>query len=626
MPTSLRFPQTAGALALAVSLAAGCRTANPASASGDPGGVTPPHAPITALTSAQRRWVENTLASLSLRDRVAQMVMVWTLGDYTNVRDANYAQLVGWVEKEHVGGVAMSLGTPIEVAAKLNDLQRRSAVPLLVAADLEPGLGRLEGGLFSHYMLESGGATVMPPAMAIGATGREEDAFDAARIIGLEGRAVGIHINFAPTVDVNNNPSNPVINTRSFGEDPFRVARLSAAFVHGTQQGGMFATAKHFPGHGDTDVDSHVGMPVVAATRARLDSIELVPFKAAIEAGAALVMTAHIALPAVDSTAVPATLSPLILSALLRDSLRFRGTTITDAMTMEGIGKGYTAEQSAVLAVNAGANILLKPSDVTRTIDGVVAAVERGEITTARIDSAVRHVLELKARAGLSANRYASLTALRDIVGAPEHRATAASIAARAITIIRDPEGLVPLRAGGRVLVVQYAPETELRAGRIFGNSIRTGRQTIARAAGPAMNGPAVTNVARLLPGSMGDVLDSLGRIADSSETVVVATYVRRVEGEGRFAVPQHIAAWIDSLAMRRPVVVVAFGNPYLIRQFPNIDSYVTTYGVSDDLERAAVRALLGQAPVTGKTPVSLPGFFSAGDGLQRGGVVGAPP
>jgi beta-N-acetylhexosaminidase len=625
MQNSLRSTLTL-ALAVATTFAAGCRTASPARpAESEAFGDVPPS--MTPLTSAQqRRWVDSTLATLSLRERVGQMVMVWTLGDYTNTRDPSYAQLIQWVETDRIGGIAMSLGTPIEVAAKLNDIQRRARVPLIVGADLEPGLGRLEGGLFAHYLLDAGSATVLPPAMAIAATGRDEDAYDAARIIAQEGRAAGIHINFAPVVDVNNNPANPVINTRSFGEDPARVARLADGFVRGTQDGGMLATAKHFPGHGDTDVDSHAGMPVVSATMARLDSVELVPFRAAIRAGAALVMTAHIALPAIDSSSVPATLSPLILTALLRDSLHFRGTTITDAMTMEGIGKGYTTEESAVLAVKAGANILLKPSDPARAIDGVVAAVERGEITRARIDSAARHVLELKARSGLGRSRFVSLGALREVVGMPEHRAVAASIAERAITLIRDGQNLVPLRSDGRILVVQYAPETEIRAGRIFGAGLRAGRVASRRAAGGGAGGAAasaspVTTIARLTPAATGDLLDSIGRIADSSDVVVVAAYVRRVEGEGRFAIPERISTWIDSVAMRRPVVVVALGNPYLIRQFPSVVGYIATYGVSDDLERAAVRALLGQLPVTGKSPVSLPGFFRLGDGLVRPGA-----
>ena len=607
----MKFRSVCAFLACAIAATA-CGSIGPAASREAPMAVMPigPLSPTQPLDSRQRHWVDSTLATLSLHDRVGQMVMVWMLGDYSNTRDSSYAEVIRWVERDHIGGVSMSLGTPIEVAAKLNDLQRRAAVPLLTSADLEPGLGRLEGGVFAHYMLDAGGATVFPPAMAIAATGRDSDSFDVARATAQEGRAAGIQINFAPVVDVNNNPSNPVINTRSFGEDPKRVAHLSELFVRGAMAGGQLATAKHFPGHGDTDVDSHVGLPIVTATMGRLDTVELVPFKAAINAGAALVMTAHIALPAVQGdSSTPATLAPRIITGLLRDTLGFRGVAITDAMTMEGIGKGYTTEQSSVLAVKAGADILLKPSDPTVAINAVVAAVERGEISRSRIDSAARHVLELKARSGVAFAPVVSLERLRDVVGAPEHRALAADIARRAITLLRDRDNLVPLADTGRTLIVHYAPETEIRAGRAFEAAMRGGRATGAR---------RVTQVARLLPSATGDMLDSLDRVADGAASVIVTAYVRRVEGEGRFAVPQHIAAWIDRLAQRRKVIVISFGNPYLIRQFGNVGSYLVAYGVSDDLERAAAAALTGRGNITGHVPVSLPGFFRAGDGLRR--------
>jgi len=566
--------------------------------------------PRAPLSDGQRRWVERTLAGLSLRQRVGQMVMIWMLGDYTNTRDTTYADVIRWVEQDGIGGISMSLGTPVEVAAKLNDLQRRAHIPLIVSADLEPGLGRLEGGVFAHYMLDAGGATVFPSAMAIAATGRDSDAYDVARAMAREGRASGIHINFAPVVDVNNNPANPVINTRSFGEDPARVARLSALFVRGTMDGGELATAKHFPGHGDTDVDSHVGLPVVSADWARLSRVELVPFRAAIAAGAALVMTAHIALPAIegDST-TPATLAPRIITGVLRDTLGFRGVAITDAMTMEGVGKGYTTEQSSVLAVKAGADILLKPSDPTRAIDAIVGAVERGEISRSRIDSAARRMLELKARAGIEHGAVVSLEHLRDVVASPENRAIAAGIARRSLTLLRDRDSLVPLADTGRILLVRYAPETEIKAGRALEAAMRASRGGRGRRA---------VEVARIGPGATRDLLDSLERRAGAASTVIVTAYVRRVEGAGRVAVPQSVASWIDSLSMRHRVVVVAFGNPYLIGQFPNVGSYLTAYGVTDDLDRATADALLGRAPIAGTAPISLPGVFKAGDGLRR--------
>jgi beta-N-acetylhexosaminidase len=532
------------------------------------------------------------------------MVMVWVLGDYTSYGDSSYAEVRRWIERDHIGGVSMSLGTPIEVAAKINNMQRLSRVPLLTSSDLEPGLGRLEGGTFTHYLLDAGSATVFPSAMAIAATGRDQDAYDAAKIIAQEARAVGIQINFAPVVDVNNNPSNPVINTRSFGEDPQRVARLSAEFVHGTQDGGAVSTAKHFPGHGDTDVDSHIGLPVVGANWTRLDTLELVPFRAAINAGAGMVMTAHIALPAVegDST-TPATLAPKIITGVLRDSLRFGGIAITDAMTMEGVGKGYSVEESSVLAVKAGADIILKPSDPTKAIDAVVGAVERGDIPRTHIDSAARHVLELKARTGAAFSPLTDLDALREVVGSPEHRAVAADIARRAVTLLRDNGPLLPI-SGRRVEVVQYMPETELRAGKIFGGDIRS-----------AIPGARVFKIS---PATSVSDLDSVTRQVRGADRVVVAAYVRRIEGEGRPAVPPHIATWIDELARKEKVVAIALGNPYLIRQFPSVQTYLATYGVSDALERAAAAAVLGRASITGTAPVSLPGFFRRGDGMKR--------
>ena len=598
-------------LRILVSSALALATAACALASGRSTATTTPTAGTAlpaSLSDTQRRWVDSTLASLSLRERVGQTVMVWVLGDYTSNGDSSFAEVRRWIQQDHIGGVSMSLGTPIEVAAKVNAMQRISRVPLIVSADLEPGLGRLEGGVFSHYLLDAGSATVFPSNMAIAATGREQDAHDVARAIGEEARAVGIQIDFAPVVDVNNNPNNPVINTRSFGEDPARVARLATAFVHGLQESGTIATAKHFPGHGDTDVDSHVGLPIVGATISRLDSVELVPFRAAIAAGAGLVMTAHIALPAVagDST-TPATLSPRIITGLLRDSLGFRGATITDALTMEGVGKGYTTEQSSVLAMQAGDDILLKPSDPTKAINAVVAAVERGEISRARIDSAARHMLVLKARVGLNTNRYADLEALRDVVGSPPHRALAADVAQRAITLLRDRDDLIPAR-GVRALVVQYAPETELKAGRLFAPTLLG-----------ALPG---SRVVKLTPSVTRQQLDSVAALGQGMDRIIVAAYVRRIEGAGRFAVPQHVSGWIDSLARQAngpKVVVAAFGNPYLIRQFPSVGTYLVTYGVSDDLERAAASAILGAAPISGRAPISLPAFFRAGDGLERG-------
>ena len=549
--------------------------------------------------------MDSTLASLPLRERIGQMVNVWVLGDYSSEQDPTYQQVLGWVEQDHVGGMTMSVGSPIEVAVKVNALQAKARVPLLVASDLEPGLGRLEGGVFIPSMLYGGSATVFPTAMAVGATDDDSLAYRAAYVIGREARAVGIQVVFGPVADVNNNPANPVINTRSFGESPAAVARLTSAWVRGIQDGGAMATAKHFPGHGDTDTDSHLALPVVKSDRARLDSVELVPFRAAIGAGVSAFMTAHIALPAVEGDNVPATLAPRVVTGLLRDTLHFHGLTYTDALTMEAVGEGYTVERSAVLAVQAGADVLVKPSDVKRAIDAVENAVTTGTITAARIDSSARRMLVAKARVGLDRQRFVDLGALRREVGSPEHWALADTIAAHAITLLRDSASLVPVAGTAkRVAVVTYAPETELRAGRAFAAAVR---EQVRDA-----------RIVRISPRSDRPALDSLAASLAGSDAILVTTHVRTIEGAGRFAVAPAVAQWLDSLATRERVIVVANGNPYVIRQFPHVGSYLVTYGVGDALERAAARATLGLAPITAHAPISLPGFFARGDGLTR--------
>lgn len=589
--------------------AAACRPTSPSTPAPRAGAVRPPAwvpgplpAPDAPLTADQRRWVDQTMASLTPRQRVGQLVTVWVLGDYTNAHDPAFEQLRTWIVEDEVGGILMSLGSPIEVAVKLNAMQALARVPLLVSSDLEPGLGRLEGGVFAPNLMRAGAATVLPSAMAIAATGNPEHALAAGRITGREARAIGIHWAFAPTADVNNNPANPVINVRSFGEDPQAVARLTTAFVRGVQQEGTAATIKHFPGHGDTDTDSHNALPVVRSDRQRLNAVELVPFRAAIGAGVASVMSAHIALPAIEDDSTPATLAPRIMTGLLQDSLGFKGLVVTDALSMQGVGKGYADDRAVVLSLVAGADVLDKPNDPRKAIDAVMAAIARGELTQERIDRSVRKILELKARTNAAARPMVHLDSLREVVGHPEHQATAARIAREAVTLVRDSAGLVPIK--GRVAVIAYGSDVEINAGRTLAGELQG-----------ALRG---TRVVRIQPRTGKAELDSLAASLDGYDRVVVTTAVRTYEGEGRFAMPPHVGAWIDTLATRRPVVVVAGGNPYVIRQFPRVRSYMLTYGIGEHLERAAAAALLGRAPITGRAPVSLPGVFEKGAGITR--------
>ncbi|MFA6166242.1 MAG: glycoside hydrolase family 3 N-terminal domain-containing protein [Gemmatimonadaceae bacterium] len=596
----------ASLMAIAALVAASCGRIRPA-ATVSPDvtrATTPRFTPsLTAsLNDEARAWIEQTLAGLTLRQKVGQMTSAWVLGDYTSTSDPSFVEIRDWIVKDEVGSVTMSLGTPIEVAAKLNDLQKLAKIPLLVHSDLEPNLGRLEGGIFAPYAYGAGSATVIPANMAIGATGDTALARRAGEIIGREAMAVGINVVFAPTVDVNNNPANPVINTRSFGEDPQQVAQLSAAFVRGVQSSGAIATIKHFPGHGDTDTDSHLALPVVKSNRARLDQVELVPFRAAIKAGAMAVMSAHIALPAIGQDNAPATLRKDVITGLLRDTLGFTGVAYTDALSMEGIGGGYTVEKSAVAAVLAGADVLLKPTHIGRAIDAVVAAVERGEIPVSRIDASVRRLLEHKLRVGVIQRPFVSLEALRDTVGAAEHRKLAAEIAQKAVTLVRDRGNLVPLARGIPTLVLTYAPEQDISAGRTFATALRG-----------ALGGR--TRAQRVGARTPRSELDSLGQ---GAERVVFSTHGRTIEGEGKLAIAPQVAQWLDSVAAVRPVVMVSHGNPYVIRQFRNVGTYAMAFGTGATMESASALAMAGLRPISGRSPISLPGFYARGDGIPR--------
>src|SRR6266568_5489870 len=329
--------------------------------------------------------VDSLLGTLTVRQKAAQLVMPFLPGAYAALDDSDFQVAVRWIDTLEVGGVIVSVGSPYDIAAKLNTLQRRSRLPLLVSADLEWGAGmRLLGG------------TSFPMIMAVGATGEPKDAYAIGEAAALEGRAVGIHVNFAPDADLNNNPLNPIINVRSFGESPGAVARLVQEYVRGLQDHGMLATLKHFPGHGDTRQDSHIGLPVITVDYARLDSLELVPFRAGIAAGAGVVMSAHIAFPAFTGSDDPATLSPAVLTGLLRDSLHFQGLVVTDALMMGAIATKYGAGEAAVRAFLAGSDLLLMPADPDSALNAMVAAVAAGRVSPARLDASVRRVLEIK--------------------------------------------------------------------------------------------------------------------------------------------------------------------------------------------------------------------------------------
>ncbi|HEV7837758.1 MAG TPA: glycoside hydrolase family 3 N-terminal domain-containing protein, partial [Gemmatimonadaceae bacterium] len=372
----------------------------------------------TPLPEADRRWVERTLASLTLREKVGQLMMPWVGGDYAAVGSAEFEQVRKWVQDDGVGGLVISIGLPLSYAAKLNELQVRARVPLLIGSDMENGPGMRLGNIYAlPSLLPQGGGTVFPPVMALGATGSEDLAYKLGQVLGTEARAIGVHMVFGPVLDVNSNPLNPIINTRSFGENPDLVGRLATAYIRGARSKGLMSTGKHFPGHGDTDVDSHLELPTIHANRAHLDSVDLPPFRTAVGEGIDGIMTAHIAVVGVEgANAGPATLSRGFMTGVLRDEMHFGGVLFTDAMTMGGVARRYGATEPLIMALEAGADVLLMPKSIPDAIETVMGAVKSGRLTETRIDASVRRILTAKARAGLREGRLVDLNAVDRIV------------------------------------------------------------------------------------------------------------------------------------------------------------------------------------------------------------------
>lgn len=560
-----------------------------------------------ATTSS--RWTDSVLASLTLREKAGQIVWPSVLGDYASGDSPQWRRLTQYVQQDRVGGFTISVGSPTEVAAKLNALQSMSKIPMLFGADLEAGAGfRARGGYFVPNAIDLGGAIVFPPEMAIGATRDTVLAYEQGRLTALEGRALGIHIAYAPVLDVNNNPDNPVINTRSYGEDPELAARMGVAFIHGLQDHGMIATGKHFPGHGDTGVNSHLALPVVTVSRSRLDTVELVPFRAAVNGGVGAIMSFHGAMPALDSSNVPGTLSAKVLTGLLRGEMGFKGIIISDAMDMRGVLDQFGAAEAVKRAIAAGIDVLIQPLDVTQTIDAVVAGVSEGRYTEARLDSSVRRVLEAKRRLGLAQNKLVDLNGLRFLVGDSSNIQIARRVAEKSITLVRDSARQVPLARDTalRVLSITVARRADLPAGNAFNAELRAGGLPKLRSEFVATE-DATLNYPRLIAA------------ADSADVTIVSSYVGQSWDATTASAPQAFTNFVQTLVQRgRRPIVVAFGNPYLLQQLPWIGTYLIAWGGFPVSQTAAARALNGSAAITGHLPVTIPPHASRGAGEER--------
>ena len=578
------------------------------------------------------KWAEKTLRKLSPEEKVGQLFMIWVRAEFLNVESPEYLQLRTEMQKYHIGSFAMTVryeppflyrNEPYEAAVLLNRLQKDSHLPLLIAADFERGVSmRLRG------------ATEFPHAMAFGAAGSAEYAEAFGRITAQEARAVGVHWNFFPDADVNSNPANPIINTRSFGEDPQQVGDLVTAYIRGARASGMMTTVKHFPGHGDTGTDSHLGVAQVTGDKQRLQSVELPPFRQAIAAGVDAVMVAHVTVPALDAEPDHvATTSPAIVTGLLKDQLGFNGIVVTDALDMGALTRLYAGRigRAAVDAFKAGNDLLIIPADLDASYQAMLEAVRSGEITPARLDASVLKLLKAKASLNLQNTRLVDVKALEDRIGKPENLALGQQVSDAAVTLVRDNGKVMPLKKSGTIapglpyqkpeavgnstVVVIFSDDVRTESGHVLERQIRSRV--------PSANIVYVDS--RIAEAMTGDLLKDV----DQAQTVLAAVYMVPVAGkvvpggsgqENSVAVTDANAILLEKILDRasEKTVMLAMGNPYLAQQFPAVQNYLCTFSNASVSEVSAVKALFGEIAVHGHLPVTIPNIAQRGAGIER--------
>ena len=568
-------------------------------------------------------WANKQLKRMSLEEKIGQLISVGINAVYLNQDSEAFKALRHQIVDNHVGGIILFRGPVYESVMIVNRMQDLAKYPLLISADLEAGAG-----------MRFDDTVNFPWNMAVAATGNPEYARRAGELTAREARALGVQQIYAPVADVNNNAANPVINVRSYGEDPADVAKYVAAFVNGAQSMGVIATAKHFPGHGDTATDSHRGLPEIDVTRERLNTVELVPFRAAIEAGVGAVMDGHIALPRIDPAPVtplpkdvklgpidtndggeivaekgtmPTTLSP-IMNGILRNDLHFDGLIVTDAMSMSGLTIYFTQEEASVRAIEAGADQLLKPADADAAFRGVLAAVKSGRLTEQRIEQSARKILAAKYDLGLVKRRTTPLDEIDRLVSGKQAGMLADEIAVHAITLVRNDVNLLPLK---------LSPTSK-----VFNLAITNGddRLVITQPFVGAMTRGGIKMQTAVLDDRSSEVeLQKAVEQARKADVVIVSMYGRVRSGQARsVALPGPGMEALKILQARRvPLVGISFGNPYLLADFPKLPTYMVAYGDMPSLQRAVAAGLLGKIDITGRLPISLPGLYPRGTGIQ---------
>jgi beta-N-acetylhexosaminidase len=561
----------------------------------------------------QNKAVNRWMKSLTVRDKVAQLIMIPFTGHAINTSAREYRKFVHLIRDVRVGGLILVNATqgrlvqraePHEMAAFLNRMQKMSRLPLLVSGDFERGAS-----------MRVNDTTAFPHAMAFAAAGDPALTRYEGAVTARESRAMGVHWVFYPDADVNNNPDNPIINIRSFGENPQVVTRHVDAFIEGAEsdrRNRVLTTVKHFPGHGDTATDTHLGLARIEADRKRLNEVELVPFRSAIAKGVDSVMTAHIAVAALGSPELPSTLSSVVLTQVLRDELKFQGLIVTDALDMGAIVKGFGGAEASVRAFEAGADVLLIPPDPEAAVNALVAAVRKGRITQKRIDQSVARILAAKIKLGLDHTRVVNLEGISDVVNSPESNERAQEVADRAVTLVKNENKQVPLRDAAKTCFLLLAENRYSTQGQAFEKEVRRrSPNALVLTLDPSMPEPAI---------------DQAVVRAGFCDATVIGAFASVAGYRGNAGLAEAFPRLVEALiASGKPVTMIALGNPYLLRSYPKVSAYLATYSTVPPSEIAAVKALFGEMPIRGHLPVTIPDIAKYGDGIQLPAVAQPP-
>ncbi len=540
--------------------------------------------------------VDSLLQSMTLKEKIGQIFVSPAYGRFTNHKDPQYLRLIRLIERYHLGGIIFMQGDVYGQAMLTNKLQAASKIPLWISQDMEFGAA-----------MRISGTTRITPAMGVAASGDPSKAYLMGKVTAREAKAIGVNQVFAPVLDVNNNPENPVINVRSFSAEPEMVSLYGQYMIDGIESEGVLATAKHFPGHGDTDTDSHLALPVIEHDYARIDSLELHPFRVTINNGLRSVMSAHIAFPEISKIkGLPGTMDENILNGILVDSLGFDGLIVTDGLEMKGIADNYSPGEAVIRSLQAGADMMLISPDEMAAINEIERAVERGTISEERIERSVRKILMLKKEHGVFDNPEVDLNSLNRKINTPVYQDVADDIARASITLLKDEKEILPIREVDHlnILAIALADDRSGSTGSFFGREL----------------GKYHSNIDfHVLDQRTGlEEKSEILKAADKADLIIIGSFIIVRSHQPIQVKPEQLQLLRQVISRPSPSMLVAFGNPYVVQDLPKADTHIMAWSSNTNQVRQTVPALFGASEISGKLPINIPGLYQLGEGLNR--------